>query len=154
MAPETMRRSNFNAAQRRNGKDRYASGYVLTGPGNQPPKTIMTTNRWNNSSTAISSLCPGFSGPGERHDRMNGATISAPNPSPIHQVNQSDHKFAQSAAPPRQRLKLPIVALTTGAKTAAPPTNRMTSPTESNVFRQPTTLCSNQKATTASSVFP
>src|SRR5688572_33014569 len=101
-----MRKSNFKAAQSRNGSDRYASGYVLTDPGNQPPKTIMTTSRCSSSKTAISNRCPLFNRLGNRHERINGATISAPKPSPIHQVDHRYQKLAHSAAPLKHRLKL------------------------------------------------
>ncbi len=114
----------------------------------------MTTTKCKTRRTKISGQCPAFNCPGDLHERMNGATISAPKQSPIHHVSQSDQKVVQSAAPPRQRLKLPIVALTIGANTAAHPTNPITSATESSELRQRATRCSNRTAATASRVFP
>ncbi len=103
------------------------------GPGNQPPKTISTTireqHKQNGDLRHVARIR--FSGLAPREKQWR-TTMSAPKPSPIHHVNQSDEKSAHSAAPPRHRLKLPIVALTSGASTAAQTTNVITSPTESS----------------------
>src|SRR6185369_13163112 len=88
------------------------------------------------------------------HDSSKEPTISAPKPSPIHHVSHNDVNLGHSAAPPRHKLKLPTVALTSGAATAAHATNTSTSLTESSDSRQRTTRNSNQYASNGKTVFP
>src|SRR6185369_13446566 len=150
----TMRWSNFNAAHSKHGKPRYASGYVLTGPGNQPANTISTTinsntNRLSNSGMSRRSILRD-----RLHDSSNGDTISAPKPSPIHHVKKIERNSPHCRGSPKHKLKLPIVALTSGASTAAYTTKISTSPTDSNVLLQRFDRCSRNQARTASSVFP
>src|SRR5512132_2820998 len=71
---------------------------------------------------------------------ISGVTTSALTPSPDHQVNQSRPKLSQDAAPPRQRLVVPIVALIAVLKIAAKTTNFKTSVARLNGFLDSTNL--------------
>src|SRR5215208_5001273 len=75
------------------------------------------------------------------HDNSSEPTISDPKPSPIHHDNQSGVK---SCAPANRKLKLPIVALTSGAITAAHTIKFITSPRESSDLRQRAMRSNNQ----------
>src|SRR5438552_10373304 len=86
--------------------------------------------------------------------RMSGATTSAPTLSPSHQVSQSQPKLLQVAAPPRQRLSVPMVALIAVLKITAKRRNFKTSMTRLNGMREPLKRRSRYTAVIASSVLP
>src|SRR4029079_16128488 len=97
-----------NAAHNKHGRHKYASGYVLTGPGNQPPKIIRATIISSRNRLVISGRSREVVLPGKLHASSNGYTISAPKPSPVHHVNQRDVNFAHCPGSPKHTLKLPI----------------------------------------------
>src|SRR5260370_9524640 len=146
--------SNLNAAQSRNGMHKYASGYVFTGPGNQPPKVIIATRKSMSKSAVISGTNLRFIFSPELHARRNGAKISAPKPSPSHQVIQRYANLFHCAAPPKERLRSPIVALTIGASTAAHKTNHNTLATDLSDLSHRPTLFIKKIASSPSQVFP
>src|SRR2546429_5155325 len=86
--------------------------------------------------------------------RISGATTSAPTPSPDHQVSQSQPKLLQVAAPPRQRLRVPMVALIAVLRITANSRNFKTSMTRLNGMREPTKRRSRYTAMIASRVLP
>src|SRR5438128_10498242 len=86
--------------------------------------------------------------------RMSGATTNAPTPSPDDQVSQSQPKLLQVAAPPRQRLSVPIVALIAVLRITAKRRNFSTSMTRLNGMREPMNRRSRYTAVIASSVLP
>src|SRR5438552_18484921 len=86
--------------------------------------------------------------------RMTGATTSPPTLSPSHQVSQSQPKLLQVAAPPRQRLSVPMVALIAVLKITAKRRNFKTSMTRLNGMREPLKRRSRYTAVIASSVLP
>src|SRR5688572_7968059 len=110
----TPRWPNLNAAQIRKGKTRWASGYVLTGDGNQPPRINISVSQNSVSNTSASAqrwrvhrFCAEVP-----QANSSGANTRPPTKSPSHQVNHSEPKFDQPAACPRHKLMLPMVALT------------------------------------------
>src|SRR5690349_19996810 len=90
----------------------------------------------------------------ELHESISGEKMRAPKPSPIHHVSHSGVRAALGLGSPNQTLRLPIVALTSGARTAAYTTNVSTSPTELKEFLQRFDLFRRNQAANASSVFP
>jgi len=78
----------------------------------------------------LAEACPCSDPPSPReraHNTTSGPTIRAPMASPSHHCHQSVAKRCHGAAPPRQRLKTPMVALTTVDTPAASAVNPRTS---------------------------
>src|SRR5438034_11057085 len=71
-----------------------------------------------------------------------------------HQVSQSQPKLLQVAAPPRQRLSVPMVALIAVLRITAKRRNFSTSMTRLNGMREPMNRRSRYTAVIASSVLP
>src|SRR5262245_17449086 len=88
------------------------------------------------------------------HTSTSGVTIRMPSASPRHQIHQSDSKLDQETIRPRQRLVIPVVALTTVLSRAARPTKANVSESLSRLFSNFATQWSRKAPLKASRVFP
>jgi len=102
-------------------------------------KTIQLVPKSPKKRKASSVICSrvhrgrGFS----HHNSSNGVTITAPTPSPSHQVHQIDPNAAQSAKPPSASDVTPIVALTVVATIPASRANLKVSCARANASLPP-----------------